>query len=66
MEDRYERVRMVAELLTEVKYETRAKAEEASLNLEVFASVYGPKDPKEIVIRTGVVEYREGDWGVIC
>jgi len=65
-EDRVLRIEMIAELLSEMRFSSWSEAEEAAARLEVFTRVYGPKHPKEIVIRTDVIQYRGGDWGAIC
>src|ERR1700746_3879117 len=67
VEHREDRVMMIAELLSEIKFPNPSEAEEASHRLEAFASVYGPKNPKDLRIRTGVIQYQgKNDWGVIC
>jgi hypothetical protein len=65
--DRVQRVVTIAELLIETKYQNRSEAEEASHRLEYFTNLYGPKNSKDLRIRTDVVQYEaDDDWGVVC
>jgi hypothetical protein len=62
--DRVQRVLMVAELLSEMRYPNRSEAEEAGDRLKTFAGLYGPKNSSDLTIRPGVVQYEDDDWGV--
>ena len=64
--DRVQRVLMIAELLSEMRYPNRSEAEEASDRLKAFAGLYGPKNSNDLTIRAGVVQYQDDDWAVSC